>query len=279
LPPPAIFRKKPSWNYGFISDGLPKYHRQARASINERRKYREAGEIFVVKVIWATGTRTGSQFLVKMTMKALGELRRSSLTPGRKDNFNSDIKPGFQDYAKQGKRADYFIDHGIEAVKIEHCGMDMLLIELLERFPKAKVLTVLRPFAQIAESHHKIWRASQPATNAGWISPEKALTLWINDITQLEYVKASGRLLAIDLNGKESFDSAGFLDFLETQNSSQFEQFLETWPVVNDLSHQLKRFDSADGRDDSGAATAIARYIELPIVDSIEARYRKLLEA
>ena len=230
----------------------------------------------VLKVIWATGTRTGSNFLVQLTVKALGDIKYSNFDPGRTDMQNKNADPNFAFYAAKGRRMDYFIDHQIEGVKIEHCSNDLLLLELVSRFPHAKVMTVVRPLAQILESHSKIWKASQQSEKPRWMTPERALTLWINDITQLEYVKRIGRLLAVDLNDGSGFDKDKFLEFLGAEKSAAFDKFAENWPVVNDVDKQIKKIGGVDTGEAIGKHWWEAK---LPLINTIERRYRKLLES
>ncbi len=236
----------------------------------------------MIKIVFATGTRCGSEFLIKLTNSVLQHNTSSipsnfsSLTPGRNESVNKDIlKPNYKFFWQQNKPLEYFRLHNIEFVKIEHPGKDMLVVEISSSFPKAKFLSTIRPIEEIVLSHSLILKWGK--------KKDEVVSNWIADLNILEYLNSLERLFILDINNHKYFSSDKFLKFLDCSKTDRFKYMESNWPKVNALDYQLAKDGGISNLSHKNTAhknTTLMRQelIDLyPIIPSIEERYRRLL--
>ncbi|NEP05125.1 MAG: hypothetical protein F6K25_26360 [Okeania sp. SIO2G4] len=231
----------------------------------------------MIKIVFATGTRCGSEFLIKLTNSVLQEnptcisSKFSSLTPGRNESVNKEIlKPNYKFFWQQNQPLEYFRLHNIESVKIEHPGKDMLAVEISSSFPKAKFLSTIRPIEEIVLSHSLIPKWGK--------KKEEVVSNWIADLNILEYLGSLGRLFILDINNHKYFSSDKFLNFLECAITDRFKYMESNWPKVNSLDYQLGKKGKVSDLSHKNTALTRQELIDLyPIIPSIEERYHKLL--
>ncbi len=230
----------------------------------------------MIKIVFATGTRCGSEFLIKLTNSALQQNTASilsnfsSLTPGRNESVNKEIlQPNYKFFWEQNKPLEYFTVHNIEFLKIEHPGKDMLAVEICSSFPTAKFLSTIRPIEEIVLSHSLIkWGKNK----------EEVLSNWMADLNILEYLNSLNRLFTLDINNHSCFNSDKFLRFLECSTSNQFKYMKSNWPKVNSLNYQLSKEGDISDLSHKNSALMRQELIDLyPIIPNIEERYRQLL--
>jgi len=82
----------------------------------------------MVRVVWATQSRSGSQFLLQLTLKLMGQRAwpQARISGSRQDGLGADRVPSFAEMASDGRAIDYLDHHEIVAVKLEDPGIDGL---------------------------------------------------------------------------------------------------------------------------------------------------------
>jgi hypothetical protein len=227
----------------------------------------------MLEVVWATGTRCGSEFLIQLTRAALRPTKPdliesfADLTPGRRDMANPGVEPKFNHFVSEQRPTDYFTEHRYRTCKIEHPGVDLLAVELMTRFPTAKFLSIVRPIDQIVRSHRSV---------AWGYRKDLAVHRWVQDIVVLNFLKRHRRLLTVSLEDRDAFNAEAFCDFLHVPVSSPILRISEAWLKVNSAD----RHPASDARlpdsqiDSQTKAELVAEY---PIIPEIEDQYVALL--
>src|SRR5438128_1450981 len=174
--------------------------------------------------------RSGSEFLVALTRSLLGKAVEptSSLTPGRVEKALS-TSTLVQDYLDERRPIDYFRDNNVHSVKIEIPFADQILMQVAKSFPSCCYLTPIRSFSKMAASHLRLsW---------GW-QPRKLLNAYREHIQGLMDFAQRHRVLFVDTERTELFDSHLFARFIGAEPNPRFNAFVRSWPVVNPLAHR-----------------------------------------
>jgi hypothetical protein len=190
--------------------------------------FNEAG----LRVAWLTIPRSGSEFLVALTRSLLGQAVEptSSLTPGRAEKLLTTNT--FDSYLDQQRAVDYFRDNMVRSVKIEAPFADQILTHIAKAFPACRYLASIRSFDKMAMSHLRIsW---------GW-QPKKLLNVYRAHTQRVIDFAQQSRVLFIDTEWKELFDSRLFAQFLGAERNARFDAFVKSWPVVNPLAYRVER--------------------------------------
>lgn len=222
-----------------------------------------------MEIVWACGTRTASEFLVKLTRAVAGEEFRpyAAITPGRIDSIDPSREPDLRKFMREERGADYFRHHGIRTAKIEEPGEDSLLSEVMTAYPELRCMTTLRRIEDVIISHYNIesWGRSESAV----------LKSWSAAIGVFELLSREGRLYVVDINRPSSFTVASMAAFLGVKPSADAVQWVSEWPVTNDLNYQKERSGERGGEKSYPADIATLRERH-SWIDEIEQRYRRL---
>jgi hypothetical protein len=227
----------------------------------------------MVEIVFVTGTRSGSEFLIQTTRHALRPTKPdlmesfADLTPGRRDMANPSASPQFDHLLSEQRAMAYFVEHGYRTCKIEHPGLDLLAVELMAAFPAARFLSIVRPIEWIVRSHQSL---------AWGVRPDVAVNWWVQDIAILNFLNRHGRLFTISLEDRSAFDAEAFCAFLGVPVAPPILFWAELWPKVNPSDHVASREQPADQRLD--APTKEELIAKFPIIPEIEEQYLALLE-
>jgi len=223
-----------------------------------------------MRIIWACGTRTGSEFAVKLTRKFMASdlYPYSAVTPGRVDTINREVGFLLRSAIENGKPEQYFRDLGSQSVKIEEPGRDDLLLRLCNAFPDAVVVTTFRKIENIVVSHH----------NLPWGHSEKQVLVdWRCALEMFEMVSERKRLFVIDIDHPSTFSDEAFAAFLDSPLLSDAKEVVREWRVQNDLKYQQGKSGLTQPKQiPAGISSLRTRYYW---IDEVEEKYRHLVSS
>lgn len=214
----------------------------------------------MVELVWAVGTRSGSEFAIELS-DAAGAGR---YWPRLKVNAAREVR-----YRDQDPYVPATLDEvlaavsrpEVKAVKLEEPSLDGWLNEILAAHPSAKVVGTHRPLAATVRSHL--------ALRETWgFTPEKVLQCYAGRLAIYERLAAENRIFLVDPTRPDIFNMRRFADYLGLKPTAALRKFVEGWPVVNDLdalrSHPQYATSHASRPDDipdmPGAKELAERY-------------------
>lgn len=225
-------------------------------------------------VVWPTRSRTGSQFVVKMTTAVLGHTNlvpQARVSGARRDAYRPDDKQGdFHSMFAEGRGYEYIAENEIASLKFEDPGKDDFVLELLDKCPNALFVASHRRIERVLESHYNI---------KSWGHNEAdVLYQFSASLHHYEEMHRRGRLFMISVDGQVPFDAKAFADFLGVgEVSPHASRLIDEWEPINDLQYQVERSGTSfDGRERPPRLERL-RTIH-PWVDELDARYRRLCE-
>lgn len=220
-----------------------------------------------MEVLWACGTRTGSEFAVKLTRNVCNDSLEpySAITPGRLDTIPGRESASLSVLASQEELRRYFKRYSIRSIKLEEPGKDEFLERILSLFPKIRVISTYRKIEDVIVSHY----------NLKWgYSVEYILHNWRNAISKYEAIESEGSLFMLDLNMRDDFSYSAFRRFLGAAYSDEAKRFVDEWAAHNDLEYrQLK--SGTPVQKVIPACLGNLR-IEYPWIVGVEQRYARL---
>ena len=228
----------------------------------------------MIKYVWATQSRSGSQFLLDLTMKALPA---SEIWPqSRINGCGADTQRKNENELKcllDNNRPlyQYFQKHHIKAVKVEEPSMNRVGYKLMQCVPNACWLASVRKIEDIVVSHYNI---------KSWGFPEaKVLRLWRANLNFYEHIfKTKNPLLLIDVRNPKNNNIDLFCKFLGVSPTSRLQTTFDEWGVINPLSRQKRIHNESDVNAKEiphNISTLRSRY---KWVDLIEHRYQVLFQ-
>lgn len=222
-----------------------------------------------MKIVFGAQTRSGSEFLVKLSRELLSGLPEpySVISPGRVETMLKENNKRFRELYIQGNGWKYFEEYSISSVKIEDPAIDDFGHAVAEKFPDAKWLTTIRRLEDIITSHYNItsWGKSE----------EHILKSFRSGITLFEKLCKQGRLFIINIDAPKEFDIQNMAKYLDCKVTEKANWIASNWPKVNDLQYQKDKFG------EKKLERALPLNMESlrgrhPWINDIEVRYHRL---
>lgn len=189
-----------------------------------------------LKVVWPTRSRTGSQFVLQLTMAVAGGLQpQSRINGGRREGHKPNEKTGqFLEMFKAGKGFDYLTQNNIRSLKFEDPGKDDFVEDLAEAAPNARFVASYRPIERVIESHYNIEK---------WGHLESDVLYQFSAcLTLYERLASHGRLFLINVDDKSGFDLEAFAAFLGIDTPPERAKALVAeWAPLNTLQYQVEK--------------------------------------
>ena len=220
-----------------------------------------------MKYVWGTRSRSGSQFLLELTLKLLGSRAwpQARIAGSRRDGLDPSRVPSFIDLFAQGEGIEYFRVHDIQAVKLEDPCNDDFGDELADAFPNAKWMTSHRSIEAIVTSHFNIKKWGH--------GEEYVLGSFRRSIDLFERLAEQGRLFVVNVDAPEAFDLQRLSTYLDVPITSTAREIAGNWRPVNDLRYQKAKWDEAfHGMAERPPGLDDLRQRH-PWIDEVEARY------
>ena len=219
------------------------------------------------KLIWPTRSRSGSQFVVKLTRSLFGSaIGKVALVNGarRDTTANAETIGSFSEMMVRGEVARYITDNGVGAMKYEDPGKDDGVLQILDAFPEAKAVASYRRVEDIISSHFNIHK---------WGHGEADVLHQFSACLPLyrELFRA-GRLYMVNVDDKQGFSLAEFSSFLGRDETSVAREVVAAWEPTNTLEYQQGKHDGGEhGRQ---APPRIERLREIhPWIGPLEQEY------
>ena len=222
-----------------------------------------------MKIVFGAQTRSGSEFLVKLTRALLFGLPEpySVITPGRVESMLKQNNIYFRDLYLQGCGWEYFEKYSISSVKIEDPAIDYLGHSVAVKFPEAKWLSTLRRLEDIIISHYNI--------NTWGKTEEHVLQSFQSGIDLFEELSDQGRLYVLNIDEPEKFNVKNMAKFLGCEVTKKADWIASNWPKVNSLEYQKDKFKESisQKKEPPNLGTLGRRH---PWIKGIEMRYYNL---
>jgi len=222
-----------------------------------------------MKLVFATRTRSGSQFLMRIATAITGGLPQplSVISPGRNETFIKENAQALKNLRRDGKLLEYFDQCSIQSVNVEDPAIDFLGFSLASRYPEARWLTAFRRLDDIITSHHNI---------RSWGKPEEGvLHSFVTAIELFEHLARQGRLFVVNVDAPGEFSLERMCAFLGCEPTPEARRFAGNWPRINTLEYQRKKFgeEATEREIPPQLSTLRERH---PWIERIEARYTEL---
>lgn len=219
------------------------------------------------RLLWPTRSRSGSQFIVKLTRSLYGaSLGKVSLVNGaRKDTAAKEDTIGdFAQMLKAGQGLAYVRDNGIAAMKYEDPGKDDFVIELMDAYPEARAVTSYRRIEDIISSHYNIRR---------WGHNEADILYQFSaSLSVYRRLFERGQLFMVNVDSPGTFSLDQFAAFLGTTPTRAATDIVAQWEPTNTLEYQQEKHDG--GVRQREIPPRIRRLREIhPWVNDVEREY------
>lgn len=219
------------------------------------------------KLIWPTRSRTGSQFVVKLTRSLFGSMlgKVALINGARRDTTQDENTIGvFAEMLAQGRGTEYVQANGIAAMKYEDPGKDDFVLDLLEAYPEAKAVTSYRKIEDVIISHHSIRH---------WGHREADVIYQFSASLHLyRRLFERGRLYMVNVDDPAGFDLELFARFIGAPVTRSAREIVTGWEPVNTLSYQQEKHDG--GQHGRHLPPRIERLREIhPWIEGIEREY------
>ena len=185
-----------------------------------------------------TRSRSGSTFVNKLALLVDSPLvkgKPAGITGSRLNNREVGGERGeFNTAYKSGNSIDYIRKKEINIIKLEDPGKDSLVREIAESFPSCVFVASHRSLEKTVNSHLNIKKWGH--------SIEDVIYQYSACISIYEDLAKAGRLFLVNVDDPASFSPDSFCRFLKGRSCLEFEQFVQEWRPVNDLSYQKDKF-------------------------------------
>jgi hypothetical protein len=232
-----------------------------------------ARKLPMLEFVWATRSRSGSQFLVKLTESLLGSRLQpqSRITGARRESLNVERDPSFHDLLSEQKELEYFSAYDIRSLKLEDPGLDDLAGRISEAYPDSKWMASHRRLEDIIISHFNIKK---------WGHNEQyVLKSFRTSLALYERLAAQGRLFVLDVDKPNLFRLEAFASFLGCQPTEKAAAMIREWQPVNDLAYQKQKYGErfTDGKEIPPGIDNLRD--RCPWIEEFEPRYEQLVIA
>jgi hypothetical protein len=232
-----------------------------------------ARKLQMLEFVWATRSRSGSQFVVKLTEALLGSRLQpqSRITGARRESLNVERDPSFHDLLNEQKELEYFSVYDIRSLKLEDPGLDDLAGRIFDVYPNSKWMASHRKLEDIIISHFNIKK---------WGHNEQyVLKSFRTSLTLYERLAADGRIFVLDVDKPNVFRLEAFASFLGCQPTEKAAAMIREWKPVNDLAYQKQKYGERF-TDDKEIPPGINNLRDrCPWIDEFESRYDQLVTA
>ncbi|MBL8599248.1 MAG: hypothetical protein JNL14_16060 [Devosia sp.] len=182
-----------------------------------------------ISIIWAAGTRSGSEFAVTLTEaafrpKLLEEIKVSAARESFVKETRTHAPITFDEALVLGRTAD--------AIKIEEPTIDDWLDRFLQAYPCAKIIGTYRPLERVIRSHQRL-------KDSWGFHEDRVVSLFEDRLRLYERLALTGAFFLIPIEEPKDFCSGAFLDFLGVEATLEFQDHVARWPVINDTQHLL----------------------------------------
>jgi len=195
-----------------------------------------------MNLVWATMSRSGSQFLLKLTFQVLAEEHlwpQARISGARVDGLEY-RSPSFHELYDCDDPIKYFDIHNIKSVKIEDPGINGLAAKIADAYPESKWLTSLRDLNQIIISHYNIIKWGQ--------GEAYILKSFKGSLKLFKRLADENRLFIVNIDKPKDFDLDRFVEFVGGEATDEAKQLVKTWAPINTLAEQQKQYDESNGR-------------------------------
>jgi len=189
-----------------------------------------------MKIVFGAQTRSGSEFLIKLTRALLTKLPEpySVVSPGRVEHMLKENNWRLRELHRQKCGWQYFKEYSISSAKIEDPCIDYFGCSVAEMFPQTKWLTTVRQIEEIIISHYNIisWGKSE----------EHVIQSFRSGINLFEELADQNRLYVLNIDRPARFRIERLSEFLECEVTEKANWIANNWPKVNSLEYQKDKF-------------------------------------
>jgi hypothetical protein len=227
-----------------------------------------------LRFVWPARARSGSQFVLSLTMKFVGYtamIPHSRINGFRREQYRKEEKTGdFRELYLKGRGLEYIEKNRLVSMKYEEPGKDDFVLALADNNPNVVFVASHRQIEDVISSHYNI---------KSWGHGEAdVLYQYSSCITLYEELARRRRMFLVDVDRKELFDSDAFARFLGLSGpSDDARDFVEQWQPVNDLRHQIEQSGTSFTGRNSPPRLERLRQIHRWIGE-VDARYEALCQ-
>ncbi len=191
-------------------------------------------------LLWPTRSRSGSQFVVKLTRSLYGaKLGKLALVNGgrRVTNEAEEAVGDFPALLREGRGVDYVRSNWIAAMKYEDPGKDDFVQELMDAYPEARAVASYRPLEEILTSHYNInmWGHAEP----------DILHQFSSCLQMYRRLFDHGQLFMLDVSDPSSFSLDAFCHYLGVSPTQPARSIVSEWLPTNTLAYQQEKHDGS----------------------------------
>ena len=223
-----------------------------------------------LRLLWPTRSRSGSQFILKLTRSLYGsKLGKVALINGarRDTTANEDTVGSFKEFMADGKGAEYIDANSIGALKYEDPGKDDFVLSIMDSYPEARAVASYRRIEDIIVSHYNInrWGHGEP----------DVLYQFSASLAMYQELFSRGQLYLVNVDSPETFSLKDLTRFLGVDETRAAREIVAGWEPSNTLAYQQEKHDG--GVHGKSTPPRIERLRKIhPWVDEVEQGYLKI---
>lgn len=222
-----------------------------------------------LKIVWPTRSRTGSQFLLKLTTALTGAalIDPQARVNGARQNFSEKEEVNtFKKMFLEGRGLTYLREHNIVSMKYEDPGKDDFILDVHREFPNAVFLASYRKIEDVISSHYNIEK---------WGHHESDVLYQFSACLRLyEELAKDNRFFMLNIDEPGQFSLDCMADKIGVAVTSKARSLVEEWQPINDLKYQVEKDRVFTGRKEPPRMD-ILRKIH-PWIDKTEQKYLEL---